>query len=57
MTLRNEVDLQELSEHLVKIVQETMHPAHVSLWLRPPESAGKYPAAWTGTPPDSSPVE
>jgi VanZ family protein len=57
VTLRNEVDLQELSEHLVKIVQETMHPAHVSLWLRPPEQAGKYPATWTPTSLDSSQVE
>ena len=34
-TLRNEVDLATLSEHLVKVVQETMQPASVSLWLRP----------------------
>lgn len=32
-TLRNEVDLNELSERLVEVVQETMQPAHVSLWL------------------------
>src|SRR5215469_1050847 len=35
-TLRHEVDLTELSEHLVAVVQETMQPASVSLWLRPP---------------------
>jgi lipoprotein signal peptidase len=34
-TLRQEVDLATLSEHLVKVVQETMQPASVSLWLRP----------------------
>ena len=34
-TLRNEVDLNQLSEHLVAVVQETMQPAHISLWLRP----------------------
>ncbi len=32
-TLRSEVDLNELSERLVEVVQETMQPAHVSLWL------------------------
>jgi hypothetical protein len=36
-TLRNEVDLSQLSEHLVTVVEETMQPAHVSLWLRHPE--------------------
>ncbi len=32
-TLRNEVDLAQLSERLVAVVQETMQPEHVSLWL------------------------
>src|SRR2546421_1422441 len=34
--LQNEVDLSQLSEQLVAVVQETMQPASVSLWLRPP---------------------
>ncbi len=33
-TLRNELDLNQLSEHLVAVVQETMQPTHVSLRLR-----------------------
>jgi hypothetical protein len=36
-TLRNEVDLGQLREHLLKVVQETMQPVHVSLWLRSPQ--------------------
>jgi hypothetical protein len=35
-TLRNEVDLDRLSEHLIAVVQETMEPEHISLWLRKP---------------------
>ena len=53
-TLRNEVDLATLSEHLVKVVQETMQPASVSLWLRPP---AQQQNSWSVTPSASSEIE
>lgn len=34
--LHSEIDLAELSERLVAVVQETMQPTYVSLWLRKP---------------------
>ena len=36
-TLSNEVDLNQLREDLLAVVQETMQPSHVSLWLRDPK--------------------
>jgi hypothetical protein len=40
-TLRDEMDIEELRERLVSVVQETMQPAFVTLWLRQTERQEK----------------
>jgi hypothetical protein len=42
-TLRNEVDLNQVREHLLTVVQDTMQPSHILLWLREPDRKSSRP--------------
>jgi len=52
-TLRQEVDLDQLREQLLAVVQQTMQPTFVSLWLRPPANDEKR-KPWRAKPPGST---
>jgi hypothetical protein len=52
-TLRNEVDLDQLREQLVAVVEETMQPTFVSLWLRQTRQNANH-KPWRANPPVSS---
>ena len=53
-TLRQEVDLEQLREQLLTVVQETVQPAHVSLWLRPSARHANQRAPLGANPPVSA---
>src|ERR687898_729033 len=40
--LRDETDLDSLSDDLVGVVKETMQPEHVTLWLRPDKASNDH---------------
>ncbi|HEY6540920.1 MAG TPA: hypothetical protein VIZ18_08290 [Ktedonobacteraceae bacterium] len=47
-TLRSEVDLSQLREQLLSVVEETMQPAHVSLWLNQDQRHDRFPTRQEG---------
>jgi hypothetical protein len=43
--LRDEVDLDQLTDDLVAVIEESLQPEHASLWLRPAPSPHRKRAA------------
>jgi hypothetical protein len=43
--LREEIDLHTLSAELLAVVDQTMEPTRLSLWLRPPANRSRPPSA------------
>jgi hypothetical protein len=51
-TLRTEMDLEQLQKALLAVVEETMQPSRVWLWLPPAKPARSPLPAWRTTPAD-----
>jgi len=47
-TCRDETDLDKLTARLVEVVQETMQPESVTLWLKPTADSRYLPPARSG---------
>ncbi len=41
-TVRDEVDLGRLTDELQSVVEDTMQPEHVSIWIRKPRASGNF---------------
>jgi hypothetical protein len=54
--LRMETDLEDLRAHIVEVAELTMHPTHVTLWLRPPRPP-RPPGAIPSPSEDASPSQ
>ena len=52
-TLRDETDVDRLADEVLAVVQQTMQPTHVSLWLRPPQRPTASPPEQAGQDADS----
>ena len=62
-TLRQQVDLEQLCGQLLTVVQETIEPTFLSLWLRPRtpeeewgESGTRFPLSYISEPENDSPI-
>ncbi len=53
-TLRKEVDLNQLCDLSLAVIQETMQPTHLSLWLVKPQKRASAPTAQMSSPEFSS---
>jgi hypothetical protein len=53
-TLRAETDLEVLTARLVSVVEETMQPEHVSIWLRSPDRLSSQESPPPGPPAEGS---
>jgi hypothetical protein len=54
VTARDETDLEKLTAELLRVIQETMEPDHVSIWLKPtggrePPATDQIPSVFRGT--------